>query len=225
MRRAPAIAIAVLSSLPSIALSIAPSKAEAHCAPAAMPATVEWELWIGAGGGLRDVARPRERAVPEGTIGGGVTFQLMNFFGMSEVRAGPWLAAITDVTGIRGEGGLELVLTESRGPAAFGTWWLRLGGGYGIDDVGRAPSYSMTFAWGPRPVTGRNGGDAGRCFSLGHDFQGPEHAIAHAFRLFATARALFATDRDWTIVAGVEVDPMLWFPPYRAERLVGGHDE
>lgn len=202
-------------------LVLSPAAARAHCAPAAMPATVEWSWWIGAGLGARDLATPRERLVPELVLGGSVGFVAMQFAGDHELRVGPYLSAQTDTTGARGEGGLELTFTRGTEASDFGTLAFRIGGGYGADDLGQTPSLAMTLTWGVRSVAGRVGGDAGRCFGLGVEFVGPEHALAQSFRGFVTARAIFGAERDWTLVAGLEVDLLLWFPPYQIERLRG----
>ncbi len=149
-----------------------------------------------------------------------VTFFGGGYGGPWEIRLGPWGAfEIPGDRGAFGEGGLTLVLTEQR-HASFGTYGIRIGGGYGGD---REPSFSVTLFGGVRYVPARSGREG----------SGPAGVIENAtgLRLVLTARRFFerqvrvpfGEQETGVILFGVEFEPSFLLPPYAPEKWGGAH--
>jgi hypothetical protein len=187
----------------------------------ALPALAEWTWWIGVGGGAREVGIPGERGLVALRLGGAVTFPLASvgepsYGGPVHLRWGPWIQAETAFDGVLGEGGLELHLGQER-HARWGTFGVRVGAGYGIDETGTAPHAALTLYWGVHSVPDRYW-PRGAC-----DPPRPRatHAFATGFRIFATGRLLFEDARGYALIAGIEIEPTYLFPPISLAKLIG----
>ncbi|MBL8956194.1 MAG: hypothetical protein JNK82_35810 [Myxococcaceae bacterium] len=185
------------------------------------PARAEWTWWLGAGGGLRDFRTAASRAVFAARLGAGVSFGLATlpdpgYGGPYELRWGPWLGAETQLDGALGEGGLEVSFGQEH-HARWGTYSVRLGGGYGFDAGGPSPHLSITATGGVRSVPARYT-ERGACDPPAMPLT---HAFASGVRIFATLRVPFAGARGIAFVAGLEFEPSFFLPPYSLSRWLG----
>ncbi len=187
----------------------------------AFPALAEWTWWIGVGGGAREVGIVGERGLVALELGGAVTFPFATvghpgYGGPVHLRVGPWIQGETAFDGVLGEGGLELLIGQVR-HARWGTFGLRFGGGYGIDEVGTSAHLAATLYWGVHSVPDRYW-PRGAC-----DDPHPRatHAFATGFRIFATGRWLAEDGRGFALIAGIEIEPTYLFPPYSLAKLIG----
>ena len=186
------------------------------------PATIEWTDWVTAGGGSRT------------EIGGGLGFDVRIARGRGydgqnrfELRAGPWAAATASFPGFALEGGLSIDLGMTS-HSEWGNGTLRVGAGEADLGGGERPAISMTFAYGVRSVLARYswGGGCVTSHGIEPDNPGrPAQRFAHASgaRLFVTLRE--DADRRTAIIAGVELEPTFFLPPYSLSRFGGGEPE
>jgi hypothetical protein len=102
--------------------------------------------------------------------------------------------------------------------ASWGTWALRLGGGYGAFASGQTPHWSTTFTYGIYSATKRYS-RRGRSQPKAEPKLWGLAAVA---RLFATYRQAFEVSDGREVVFGIELSPYFFFPPHGAYRLLGG---
>ena len=215
-RYAPAV-VAGFATAYSVAFPILAWGTPSHCKSgvdmletAAVPATAEWTAWIGSGAAARDAGTGRSRVVFAARAGAGVSFNLGSF---RMLRLGPWVGAETQLDGVLGEGGLE-VLFSPRTPAYWGTYSFRFGGAYGTDELGPSRQISLTLTGGTRsaPVWEQD---------VCVDVPPRTSSYSHGIRLFVTVRISETADRGTTLLGGLEIDPSLFFPPYLRDRWLG----
>jgi hypothetical protein len=188
----------------------------------AVPARAEWSWWLSGGGGA--LWRLGKDSLRLGVAGAGaeVSFALAQlgkqhrYGGPVELRWGQWAMGSSDFHGGRGEVGL-LMSVGQVAHAQWGTYALRLGGGYGDDTLGRRPHVVATFTGGVRYVADRYH-DRGACDPPA---RAKDSAFASGARLFATARSTLDTDRAWQLTFGVEIEPSWFFPPYSLHKWIG----
>lgn len=187
-----------------------------------VPAHVEGSWWLAGGGGFVDL--PGERrglgligAGTEWTFGLAQIGSLRQYGGPFELRWGPWAMGYTDFSGGRGEGGLLLSVGQVR-HAQWGTYALRIGGGYGDDTLGAHPHLVATLTGGMRYVPARDRGVTSLCSRP----TPPEtFAFASGMRLFATMRSTLRDDHVVQFTFGLELEPTFLFPPYSLGKLFG----
>jgi hypothetical protein len=193
------------------------------------PASVEWSSWLAGGGGVLHRAGGGNGAwtfgvgmeataglwtfssgTPErphaGTLRSGDRFQL---------RGGPWASAVTDGKGIRGEGGvLVLYSVDRKSP------WIvpavRLGAGWGNDQLGKVAHLVTVFTLGPRSAP-----DRWRRSTVESEPEAPL-AFVSGFRTFVMMRAAFAGDAPYQLTFGIELEPTFLLPPYSWRKFFGG---
>jgi tetratricopeptide (TPR) repeat protein len=182
------------------------------------PTPLEWTTWLGAGGGAVHRAGEARRAAFAARAGAELTFGATGpFEDHYRWRGGPWLGAETDLDGVLGEGGLELLFSDtSSGLAAS----LRGGGGYGRDRGGHGPLLSATLTLGVIDVPSRQ--QASRGCSAEEQLERPVLGHVDAIRLFATARTA-ARGNDTAVIAGLEFDPVMLVPSENGGRFIGPH--
>jgi len=196
---------------------------------------LQWSLWIGGGGGQRDIGTRRRRSVIAPRIGAGLSFRLTAFnHSAYELRWGPWLVGETQLDGGLGEGGLALMLVPIR--AARAAYELRAGGGLFADRLSRSGEVSVTLTCGTRSVA-PSGSSAARSGSDSDSADeaeagdpedatargGPDTlAFANGVRVFVEGRSVPVRGRGISVLGGLEITPSLFFPPYKSERWVGG---
>jgi hypothetical protein len=186
-----------------------------------VPAVSETSWWLSGGGGLRPVESTGDAV---GVFGAGaeVTVGLTTFGssrrygGAMELRWGPWTSLFTDIDGARAEGGLLLSLGQVR-HAQWGTYALRIGGGFGDDGLGLAPHVVATVTGGVRHVKARYQ-DRGACDPPAKP---KPDAFASGVRLFATSRAALEGDSVWQLTFGIELEPTFLFPPHSLGKWIG----
>jgi hypothetical protein len=160
-----------------------------------------WTWWVGAGGGVRGLDAASTRAIFAPRLGASAVVATTGAGEFHLLLVGPWLEAETQLDGVLGEGGLELVLTPSDNDGKL-SYGLRLGGSYGFDDSGRAARISATLTVGLRSVPVLDGCPIGLRF-LG--FQ-----MATGVRVFATVRTA-PEGHGTTLIGGVELEPSMLF--------------
>ena len=172
---------------PAAAWHSAPLKGE--------PDAPVWTGWLGAGGGARELgpATGSVRPVIELRAGLGLEASSAHISRYHELKVGYWIQATGDLGGALGEGGLELALTKEVYDGSF--YGLRAGGGYGVGPSDRGAAIVGTMLFGRRHTWGE-------CAYLYR---------ARGWRAFATARYWPTEGRGLTIVAGMEIDPSLFF--------------
>lgn len=154
-----------------------------------------WTWWLGAGGGARELgpATGSVRPLAELRAGLGLELSSAHISRYHELKVGPWLQATGDLAGALGEGGLELGLTKEVYDGSF--YGLRAGGGYGVGPSDRGAAIVGTLLFGRRHTWGK-------CAYLYR---------ARGWRAFTTVRYWPIEARGMTVVAGVEIDPSLFF--------------
>ncbi len=187
-----------------------------------IPANLEWTYWVTGGGGF-DTERTKERF---GVLGLGMESTTAFFEagdkyqygGPYEFRGGPWWNLVSDLNGMRAEGGFLLSFGQIR-HAQWGTYTVRVGGGMGDDRMGLSPHFVVTLTGGIRSALGRYH-ERGACDPK----PGPK-AIdrADTFRLFATTRSTLANDAPWQFTFGVEFSPSFFLPPYSLGKWIGSN--
>lgn len=137
--------------------------------------------------------------------------------GRSELRGGLWTVFAVRSARVLIEGGPKLHLGGVLAPQ-WGTFDLRLGGGYGAFLEEGAPHISLTLLWGTRSVVKRYQ-NYGYCDPV----PAPVFAEAGVLRFFITHRRALGSFSDREVVFGLELSPTLLFPPYSFSRLGGGY--
>jgi len=155
-----------------------------------------WTGWLGAGGGARELGPGTGTVRPVAELRAGLGLELSSTYisRYHELKIGPWIQATGDLTGALGEGGFELGLTKERYDGTY--FGLRAGGGYGVGPSDRGAAIVGTLLLGRRHAWGE-------CAYLYR---------ARGWRAFATVRYWPTEGRGLTVVAGVEIDPSLFFP-------------
>jgi hypothetical protein len=230
------LALAVLALLCAASRSLAqtpsgPHPLEGVCIAVlvreAVPARAEWTWWLSGGGG-KDVSDSRSRGRAELGAGSELGFGLLRYRGFpsgaygrqngdAELRGGPWAAAGTDFHGPIVEGGVKLHLGAVY-HASWGTFDLRLGGGYGVFDDQGSPHVTTTFAYGVRSFLGRYT-ERGACDPRPVP---RAHGYGSVLRPFVTVRRPLETDQLYQLIVGLELTPSFFFPPLSWFRLGGG---
>jgi hypothetical protein len=186
-----------------------------------VPAAAETSWWLTGGGGVRLADGGSDGL---GILGAGaeVTVGLTTFGsprrygGPVELRWGPWAGGLTDLGGVRVEGGLLMSVGQVR-HAQWGTYALRIGGGFGDDGLGLAPHAVVTLTGGVRYV-GARFHPRGACDPPAA--QEPD-AFATGARLFGSARAALEGEGLWQLTFGIELEPTFFFPPYSLGKWIG----
>lgn len=228
-----------LTALAAIAwLGLTPAKASAQkvwgagpdqrtCVDVAVrethPADLEWVYWVSGG-----AAFAGHGPKPSIGIGAELTRGLLVFrgfpagdygpwLGRAELRWGPWVQASTLGSVALVEGGFKLHLGAFY-HASWGTYDLRLGGGYGAWSGEREPHAAVTLAWGFRSVVGR--------YTVRGFCDPPARtrplASGGVLRFFVTHRRTLDRSELRETVFGIELSPELFLPPYSWFRLFGG---
>jgi hypothetical protein len=181
---------------------------------------IEGSFWTAAG-----VSRVSDHSRSELGIGTDVTFSLAHYHGFpsgayggshgdAEIRAGAWfLAALTGVhdQGALVEGGLE-VIDGGGWHSSWGTFDLRVGGGYGSFTGERRAHAVATLGYGVRSDLSRYGWHRRPNW--------PRHfAEASIARVVFTVRR---TSEASEIVLGIELSPTFFLPPVTWWRIAGG---
>lgn len=184
-----------------------------------------WEfVYFGAAGAARELAKGSEW-VPALSVGAELTTQFLAYDGFpanpyrrgAELRIGPWAeGTLRSKHGLL-EGGLVLQMGGIF-HASWGTWALRLGGGYGAFASGQSPHWGMTFTYGICSSTKRYS-QRGRSQLQAEP---KPWGLAAVARLFVTYREAFRMQDVQEMVFGIELSPNFLFPPYEAYRLLGG---
>lgn len=186
-----------------------------------VPAVAETSWWLTGGGGVLLTEGASDSL---GIFGAGaeVTAGLTTFGskgrygGPVELRWGPWASVLTDLDGVRAEGGILMSVGQVR-HAQWGTYALRLGGGLGEDGLGPASHAVVTLTGGVRHVAARYS-PRGACDP--HTVQKPT-AFASGARLFGSARAAIEGEGLWQLTFGIELEPTFLFPPYSLGKWIG----
>jgi hypothetical protein len=183
----------------------------------AVPANLEWSYWLAGGGGSgKGGGQGLVGVGTEATTGLATFGDPHHYGGPFELRWGPWWGLVSDLRGVRGEGGLTWLFGQTQ-HAQWGTYGLRLGGGFGDDGLGSAPHFVATLTGGIRQVEGRYA-DRGACDP---PMQPKAVAFATGIRLFASARTVFSAERPWQLTFGIELEPSFFFPPYSLQKWIG----
>ncbi len=129
--------------------------------------------------------------------------------GEVELRMGPWIAFQAPAgQGGSGEGGVTMIATQTQ-HASFGTFAVRLGGGYGGDHE----SYFTATLWGGvRYVAARAGEGNDGVFRK-----------ATGVRIVATYRKIAAPEEGDVVAFGLEFEPDYFLPPYSLFKWGGKH--
>lgn len=168
-----------------------------------------------------------QRGVFAARLGASLSFDLVTFersfdgwsLPTSDLRWGPWLGAETHFDGVLAEGGVEL----SHGRIHYYEAWhttLRLGGGYAVDTDGASSILSATLTGGLRSIPGRRH-DRGDANCDRRPLVSRPSALARDLRGFVTVRSSWTEDRHVTLVAGLELSPSLFVPPYSCSGFRG----
>ncbi|MBK8253818.1 MAG: hypothetical protein IPK82_14280 [Polyangiaceae bacterium] len=129
--------------------------------------------------------------------------------GSSELRFGPWIAYQSLLgVGSMGEGGLTLVLTKTE-HAQWGTFGVRMGGGYGLDNQAH---FVATFWGGVRYVPVR----------AGESPDGIANKVT-GIRIVASVHHQLDPENISALVFGVEFEPEYLLPPYSPYKWAGKH--
>jgi hypothetical protein len=176
---------------------------------------IEIGPWLGSAGGVR-WGGGKDRDVLSLSIGIdatsviGTVGNLNQYGGRYEFRMGSWAAydLLWEPGGV-GEGGALFLFTQTQ-HAQWGTFGVRVGAGYGGD---HASHLVVTFTGGVRYVPDRtsSSGDEGR------------FARATGVRIIATIRRSLDRPEDVALIAGVELEPLFFLPPYSGLKLGGYH--
>lgn len=127
--------------------------------------------------------------------------------GRFQLRAGPWVEVDTPLDRVRGEGGLSLIMKQTRF-AAWGTFGLRLGAGgstLGIPDLVGVLSWGI---WGEESDA-VHGGD--------YLVSGGAVGIASGARLFVAVRRDLDPLAATEVTFGIELEPTWLFQPWRGK--------
>lgn len=154
-----------------------------------------WTGWLGAGGGARELGPATATVRPVAELHAGLGLEVSSAYisRYHELKVGSWLQATGNLGGALGEGGLELGLTKERYNGSY--YGLRAGGGYGVGPSDRGAAIVGTLLFGRRHTWGE-------CAYLYR---------ARGWRAFATVRYWPTEGRGLTVVAGLEIDPSLFF--------------
>jgi hypothetical protein len=193
----------------------------------AVPAELEWTYWV-AGGAARETGGTLSAL---GGLGGELTVEVLRYHGFpsgyygrkkgdAELRVGPWASAATRSAGGLVEGGLKLHFGGIY-HASFGTWDLRLGGGYGAFEPERAAHVAGTLAYGVRSVPARYAEYPHEVWQEVPPRPRP-FAEASVARVFVTLRRAFDDTGSSELSLGVELSPTFLLPPYSWFKLGGG---
>ncbi|UQA57234.1 hypothetical protein [Polyangium aurulentum] len=227
--RAPHAAAFLLASLLAFAPRAARAQERAGGRPCirlllieSTPANLEWTWWLAGGGGVQGGGGAPSVSIPSLGIGTEATAGLAQigspsrYGGPFELRWGPWWGLTTDLEGMRGEGGLTMSFGQVE-HAQWGTYALRIGGGFGDDGLGPAPHLVATLTGGVRYAPARHS-ERGACDP---DPQPKGIAFVTGVRLFASARTALAPQNPWQITFGLEFEPTFFLPPYSLRKLAG----
>lgn len=186
----------------------------------AIPANLEWTYWVTGGGGFGATGSKERFGVLgvglETTTGLGTVGKERQYGGAYEFRSGPWWNIVSDLRGMRAEGGFLLSFGQLL-HAQWGTYAVRVGGGLGDDRLGLSPHFVVTLTGGIRSALERYH-ERGAC-----DPKAAPKALSMAdtFRLFATARSTLAEGAPWQFTFGVEFSPTFFLPPYSLGKWIG----
>ena len=180
----------------------------------AEPAPSEWTYWYGASVGTRRLAG-KSVVAGQGSLGLEATFHLATFGsatqygGAYELRWGPWMGSSFGPREAIGEAGLKCHWSQLE-HAQWGTFELRLGGGYGLTQGVPGPHFVATVAGGVRSFLDRY-----------KPPPPPAVSIGSVLRLFATTRVRPGSRAPWDLVFGIEFEPSIFGPPYSWSRIGG----
>jgi hypothetical protein len=209
-----------LGSLLAVALSSQSAFGDAYDdAYASTIARVQVSPWLGAGGGWRTDGQSTR---PLFLAGAGVdgTFAVATLFrpptddngGSFQLRAGPWIEVNTPLDRVRGEGGLSLIMKQTRF-AAWGTFGLRLGAG---DSTLGVPDLVGVLSWG---VWGEDS-NARIAYRDGREVlvAGNTVGLASGMRLFVAVRRDLDPLPATEVAFGIELEPTWLLPPYTRQK-------
>lgn len=185
-----------LLALSRVALGASVARAD----PAAVEAT--WD--VGAGVGTRILPEDGLETFGEFGFGGELSFQVGTFEATGnrfELRTGPFVQTALSDASVLGEVRASLVFTEED-HAQYGTFDLRVGGGYGAVFGEPLPHLVVTATGGIRSFRNR--------FTP----EKPDLAFGSVLRLFLTTRWRPGTDYPFDAVFGLELEPTFLLPPW-----------
>lgn len=192
----------------------------------ATPADVETAYWTTSGGGT---ASTEGAAEPIAVVGAGAeaTAGVLTYSGfpsgpygrngLAELRGGLWGMGATAFEDAWIEGGLKLHLGATY-HASWGTFDLRMGGGYGEFGTLASPHWVGTFTYGVRSFIERYS-VRGACDPAP---ESAAHEHGSVARAFVTLRDPVRLPGAYQITFGIELSPTFFLPPTDLFRLGGG---